>query len=170
MIEIRPERPEDTKAIRQLHELAFRRPIEAMLVDLLRNAKKAVISLVALRYGQLVGHILFSSVTVTVTREGFRAIGLGPVGVLPEFQKMGIGSQLIREGLKQSVRAGFDAVVVLGDPRYYSRFGFTRASDYRLDNEYNAHNAFMVTELREGSLLKVSGLVKYQPEFREVGC
>jgi putative acetyltransferase len=170
MIEIRTEKPEDAKAIRQVHELAFRGPKEAMAVDLLRNRKKAVISLVAVPDEQLVGHILFSLVTVTVAREGFRAVGLAPVSVLPEFQKMGIGSRMIREGLQQCHRAGFDAVVVLGDPRYYTHFGFSRASDYQLDNEYNAREAFMVIELHDGGLKEISGLVKYEPEFRQAGC
>ena len=170
MIEIRSERPEDATAVRHVHEAAFGRSNEATLVELLRKANKALISLVAVNDGLIVGHILFSPVTVADAPEDFRAAGLAPVGVLPAFQKIGIGSRLIREGLLDCKRDGYDAVVVLGDPRYYSRFGFLRASDHQLDNEYHAHEAFMVTELREAALQEVRGLVKYPSEFRAAGC
>ncbi len=170
MIEIRSERSEDSTAIREVHEAAFGRSNEATLVELLRTANKALISLVAVNDGQIVGHILFSPVTVADAPEDFQAAGLGPVGVLPAFQKIGIGSRLIREGLLDCKRDGYDAVVVLGDPRYYSRFGFLRASDHQLDNEYHAHEAFMVAELKEAALQEVRGLVKYPSEFRAAGC
>src|SRR4029077_14492876 len=102
--------------------------------------------------------------------ENFRGIGLGPMSVLPEFQNKGIGSRLVREGLEACKRDGYDAVVVLGHTKFYPRFGFSRAKDYGLDNEYNATDAFMVMELQVGVLGKISGLVKYAPEFREAGC
>jgi putative acetyltransferase len=88
---------------------------------------------------------------------------------LPEFQNRGIGSNLICEGLEECRKAGYDIVVVLGEPRFYARFGFSRASDYGLGNEYDANEHFMALELREGALAKVSGTVRYQPEFNEVG-
>ena len=169
-IEIRPEQTADGQAIRQIHERAFGRPVEANLVALLRAANKALISLVALADGCPVGHIIFSAVTVGVPPTCMGGIGLGPVAVLPEFQRFGIGSKLIRKGLRQCQRAGYTAVVVLGDPAYYSRFGFTCARDCQLDNEYNALEDFMVLELKKGSLEGVSGMVRYQPEFRNAGC
>jgi len=170
MIDIREERPEDAAVIRYVLEQAFRGSDEANLVEMLREANKAPISLVAIYDGQLVGHILFSPVTIAPAQPGFSGIGLAPVGVLPEFQRGGIGSSLIREGLEECKRAGYDLVVVLGNPRYYSRFGFSRASDYGLKNEYDADEAFMAMELRKGALAKVSGTVKYQPEFEEANC
>jgi len=170
VIEIRSERPEDAAAIRQVHEAAFGRSNEARLVEMLRRANKVILALVAVNDGQLVGHILFSPVTIADAPQDFVAAGLAPVGVLPEFQKMGIGSRLIREGLLDCRRDGCDAVVVLGDPRYYSRFGFLRASDHQLDNEYHAHEEFMVMELKEAALQEVRGMVKYPPEFRAAGC
>ena len=97
-------------------------------------------------------------------------MGLGPVGVLPAFQGMGIGSRLIRQGLEDCQSVGYDAVVVLGHPNYYPRFGFRPASSFHLDNEYNADEAFMVMELKPGALTGVSGLVKYALEFRAAGC
>src|SRR5437899_10223267 len=76
-----------------------------------------------------------------------------------------IGSKLIREGLERSKQAGYDAVVVLGDPNYYSRFGFVRAAAFGLHNEYGVHDEFMVLPLHDGALARVSGMVKYLPEF-----
>ena len=114
MIAIRNETPDDRAAIRDVNERAFGRHDEATLVDMLRSANKAVVSLVALDQGRVVGHILFSAVTVAVAPENFRGLGLGPMSVLPEFQNRGIGSRLVREGLEACKRDGYDAVVVLG--------------------------------------------------------
>jgi len=170
MIETRSERPEDVAAIRHVHEQAFGGPGEARLVELLREADKAAVSLVAVSDGQVVGHILFSPVTIDPEQAGFNGVGLAPVGVLPEFQNRGIGSNLIRAGLEACKRAGHDVVVVLGHTHYYPRFGFSQASAYGLGNEYNADEHFMALELREGALAQARGVVKYQPEFNETGC
>jgi putative acetyltransferase len=123
-----------------------------------------------LHQGRVVGHILFSPVTVAEAPENFRGVGLAPLSVLPEFQNRGIGSRLIREGLEAAKREGYDAAVVLGHTEYYPRFGFSRAKDCGLDNEYNALDSFMVLELRDGGLERIRGLVKYAPEFRDAGC
>ena len=164
-IEIRHEAPADFPAVRTVNELAFGGTAEARLVDTLRAAQKAVLSLVALRQGRVVGHILFSPVTVAQAPENFRGIGLAPMSVLPEFQNQGIGSRLVREGLQACKQEGYDAVVVLGHTKFYLRFGFLRAKDYGLDNEYNAGDSFMVLELKESVLRAIRGLVKYASEF-----
>ncbi len=169
MIEIHRERPEDSAAIREVHEQAFGRPDEAHLVAKLREANKWPISLVAIYDERVVGHILLSPVTIAPAQAGFNGIGLAPVAVLPEFQKRGIGSSLIRAGLEECEKAGYDIVVVLGDPRFYSRFGFSRASDFGLGNEYGADEHFMAI-VREGALAEVGGLVKYHPEFENASC
>jgi putative acetyltransferase len=170
MIKIRNERTEDRPAVREVNELAFGRPGEARLVDMLRAAKKAVVSLVALNQTRVVGHILFSPVTVEEGPQDFRGVGLAPMSVLPEFQNQEIGSKLVRAGLDACRREGFNAVVVLGHTRYYPRFGFLRAKDFGLDNEYNATDSFMVLELQPGILERIRGLVKYAPEFRDADC
>jgi len=118
--------------------------------------------------GVVVGHVLFSPVTVAIAYVGFRALGLAPVAALPEHQRQGAGSQLIREGLRLCEQTSVDAVVVLGDPRYYSRFGFVPASGYGLENEYGAGDEFMALEIRKGGLGSVRGLVQYAAEFRVV--
>ncbi len=168
-MEIRTERPEDSAAIQEVHLKAFGGPTEAKLVRLICERKRALISLVALNDGKVGGHILFSPVTITTCPDTFNAVGLAPVAVLPEFQRKGIGSQLIREGLERCKENGYDAVVLLGYPSYYSRFGFSRAADYRLQNEYRAYDEFMVLPLRNGALDRVNGMVKYLPEFEVIG-
>ena len=170
MIEIRPETPDDIPAIRDVNERAFGAPAEAHLVDRLRAANKAVVSLVAQHGDQVVGHILFSPISVTNSPTTFRGVGLAPMSVLPEFQKTGIGSRLVRDGLAACQRAGYDIVVVLGHVHYYPRFGFSRAKDYGLDNEYKALDAFMVLELKKGVLPTIRGLVQFAAEFQEAGC
>jgi putative acetyltransferase len=118
----------------------------------------------------VVGHVLFSPITLTPAARGLQGVGLAPVGVLPQFQKQGIGSGLVRKGLEDCKQAGFDFVVVLGAPEYYSRFGFTRASSFGLQNEYGVDDEFMAIELKRGVLAAVNGLVKYSPLFNESGC
>jgi len=171
MIEIRSEHAGDLDAVRRVHESAFAPSLaEARLVDMLRAAGRVRVALVALAAGQIVGHVLFSPVSVAVAPGGFRGVGLAPVGVLPAFQRKGVGSGLIRQGLDMCRSAGYDAVVVLGHPGYYPRFGFATAHNFQLENEYNAGEAFMAMELKAGALAGVSGLVKYAPEFRAAGC
>src|SRR5438477_3372617 len=170
MIAIRIETPDDSAAIQEVHTRAFAGPVEAKLVKLISERKKAVISLVALNDGKVVGHILFSRVTIAKSPATFNAVGLAPVAVLPEFQRKGIGSALIREGLERCKQAGYHAVVLIGDPAYYSRFGFVRAADFGLQNEYGVHDEFMVLPLHDGALEGVAGTVKYLPEFREAEC
>jgi len=169
-IEIRSERPDDARAIRDVNERAFGGPAEATLVDLLRAANKAVVSLVAQHGDQVVGHILFSPVTVANAPGSFRGAGLAPMSVLPEYQNRGIGSRLVRDGLVACQEAGFDIVVVLGHVGFYPRFGFAPAAHHGLGNEYDASDAFMVLELRSGVLGSISGLVKFAAEFGEAGC
>jgi putative acetyltransferase len=165
-MEIRDERAGDEEAIRRVHIEAFGGDLEARLVDLLRQRGKAITSLVADKRGQVVGHILFSPVTIDNV-PGCRALGLAPVAVAPESQRAGIGSRLVREGLRCD-DAGYDLVVLVGAPAYYARFGFQAAKPHGLDNEYGVIDEFMVLELRKGSLAATNGVVRYAPEFAEV--
>jgi putative acetyltransferase len=166
---IRPEKPEDVAAIRLVNEMAFGQPAEAALVDLLRQNGKATISLVAEQNGQIVGHILFSPVTIESEADAFAAIGLAPLAVLPQFQKQGVGSLLVKHGLEQCRDLGQECVVVLGHPEYYPRFGFVPASRYGVKSEYDVRDeVFMLMELRDGAMKGRTGVVKYQPEFGQV--
>jgi putative acetyltransferase len=165
MVLIRPEQSSDRAAIRHVNEQAFKRPDEANLVECLREAGKTAISLVATCHQPVVGHILFSPVSIEFNNRRIRGLGLAPLAVLTEYQQRGIGSQLVHHGLEVSKEQGYDLVVVLGHKEYYSRFGFRRASVYGLRNEYQADESFRVLELRTGTLNTVSGLVKYPSEF-----
>jgi len=170
MIEIREEQAEEYQEIRQVIVAAFGGDTEANLVELLRDRNRAPVALVAVSDNKIVGHIMFSPVTITPAPKTFRAVGLAPLSVLPEFQRQGIGSMLAREGLKKCEVAGFEMAVVLGSPDYYPRFGFSRATLYGLGNEYDADEYFMTIELKNGALDKVSGTVRYSPEFKGCGC
>lgn len=169
MLTIRKEQPEDLAAIHQVVEQAFEQANEANLVDRLRANGKATISLVATEDEAVVGHILFSPVTIESETKTHEAIGLAPLAVLPERQNHGIGSLLTKAGLEECRRLGYGAVVVLGHPNYYPRFGFVPASRYGIKSEYDVRDeVFMIQELQEGALTNCSGVVKYQPEFSEV--
>lgn len=169
MLIVRAETEADQDAVRLLNERAFGQPNEAALVDALRKTARPQVSLVAEMNGQVVGHIFFSPVTIESEASVFPALGLAPMAVLPEFQNQGIGSELVRRGLKECQSINQDIVVVLGHPDYYPRFGFVPAHQKGLKCEYPVPDeVFMVVELREGALAGRKGLVKYRPEFSSV--
>ena len=169
MISIRPELLTDNDAVRKVNELAFGGPDEAKLVEALRKTSDPLISLVAIDNDQVVGHILFSPVTIEFANSDALALGLAPMAVLPEYQRKGIGSQLVRAGLRECKQIGSNVVVVLGHPEFYPRFGFVPASQKGLSSEYPVPDeVFMVVELEPGALSGRHGLVKYRPEFAGV--
>ncbi|MEG5031972.1 N-acetyltransferase [Microcoleus sp. AT3-D2] len=165
-MDIRIEKPEDLEAVRNINIAAFGRENEANLVDRLRGIA-STFSFVAVQSDRIVGHIFFSPVVVEGKCSRNLSIqGLAPVAVLPEYQRQGIGTLLIQEGLKECGRSGFQAVVVLGHPDFYPRFGFIPASRKSLKCEYDVPDeAFMVLELESGALQDCSGTVKYRSEF-----
>jgi putative acetyltransferase len=168
MIIIRSETPEDYAAVYRVNALAFGSESEAALVDKLR-AVNPHISLVAVKDAEVVGHIFFSPVSVESEDANFTALGLAPMAVLPEYQNQGIGSRLVRQGLKESERLGHDIVFVLGHPDYYPRFGFSPAKAKGIGCEYPVPDeVFMVVELKPEALGGRTGLVRYRPEFAEV--
>ncbi|MGQ0637627.1 MAG: GNAT family N-acetyltransferase [Planctomycetaceae bacterium] len=166
-VAIRAETSADYSGVRTVHERAFGRTTEANLVDALRAAGAAVISLLAERDGQVVGHICFSPVVLEPERPDVRGLGLGPLAVLPEFQRQGIGSALVRSGLAACRELRHDFVVVLGHPGYYPAFGFVPAGARAWRCEFEApEEAFMVIDLQAGELCKQAAIVRYRPEFR----
>ena len=153
--------------MRRVNELAFGREAEARLVDALR-AVPGAFSLVAVTDGQIVGHIMFSPIRVEGSPEA-PGVGLAPMAVLPDVQRQGIGSELVRAGVAECRARGIGFVVVLGHPEFYPRFGFTAAADRGLSCEYPVPSeAFMVLELRSSALEGVGGLVKYDKAFAAV--
>lgn len=165
---IRFEEPRDIAAIRKVVEEAFGQPAEADLVDALRRNGKAALSLVAEVNDRVVGHILFSPVTVETGDGELVGIGLAPLAVLPEFQNRGVGSALVEHGLERCREAGHRFAIVLGHPDYYPRFGFVPASRFGIKSKYDTPDEhFMAMELREGALQNQAGMARYQPEFDE---
>ncbi len=160
-IEIRSEEIKDIETVRDILRLTFPTDAESKLVDALRANGKAIVSLVAVQDEEVLGHILFSPVTTSPPSEA-KGIGLAPVAVHPDAQSQGIGSQLIREGLRRCNELGYDYCVVLGSPKYYPRFGFEKASPYRIQNEYGVDDEFMVIHFSDSP---VQGTARYAPEF-----
>ena len=165
---IRHEQPEDTASIRHVNQTAFETGTEADLVDALRAQAAPIVSLVADEGRAIVGHILFSPVTLS-SHPDLRIMGLAPMAVAPARQRQGIGSALVRRGLDECSRLGFGAVVVLGHAEYYPRFGFAAASRFGLVSEYDvADDVFMALELEEGVLRGKAGTIRYHPAFAGV--
>lgn len=165
---IRPEIEADRAAVRAVNEAAFETSAEADLVEALRGKDMPVVSLVAEVDGEIVGHILFSPVSLKEHAD-LNLMGLGPMAVMPDYQRKGVGSALVRDGLTCCKALGSCAVVVVGHPGYYPRFGFAPASRYSLRSEYDVpDDVFMVTELADGALNGVSGLVRYDDAFAGV--
>jgi putative acetyltransferase len=170
-IRIRPDAPADAPAVEQVHELAFGRADEARLVAALRRAGGVTLSLVAEQSGSVVGHILFSPVTIDRGSGVTIAVGLAPLAVRPDFQRQGVGSELVRRGLDELRAAEHAAVVVLGHAHYYPRFGFVPARGFGLQGEPGWPEAsFMAIELRPGALAGPPGRVRYRPEFALVSA
>jgi putative acetyltransferase len=166
-MEIRLEQPEDIAAIHRVNVGAFGRASEANLVDQLRGGA-ATFSFVAIAAEQIVGHVFYSPVTIAGVDDAL-ILGLAPVAVLPDYQRQGIGSGLIRQSLTACARLGGQAVVVLGNPAYYQRFGFMPAKHKGLQCEYPVPDEFfMVLELTQGTLARGRGTVKYRPEFSDL--
>ena len=168
--EIRQETPVDIPGIRRVEKKAFNRPTEADLVDLCRRRGKIRLSLVAVDAEGVAGHILFTAVTLEPQHDSLRGLGLGPIAVQPKLQRNGLGSRLIQVGLEMCRERGYDFIVLLGDPYFYSRFGFTAARDFGLSSDYGDGDEFQLLELVPGKLAGVSGKIKYVPEFKELDC
>ena len=155
---IRSETADDLVAIGQVNCAAFGGNEEARLVDLLRNGRLLIASLVAVdEAGEVVGHIAFSPVTITAANHERQVASLAPMSVVPELQRRGIGSMLVDRGLQVCRQAGYRAVIVVGHPDYYPRFGFSHALVEGLRNSFAAGTAFMGLELARGSLSDVDG-------------
>jgi putative acetyltransferase len=164
--EIRAEKPGDVPAVREVNRLAFGREDEAKLVDDLRNGTYARISLVARREDKIVGHVMFSALSLETEYGSLEALALAPVAVVPEAQGQGVGSALIQEGLRRCAGLGHSIAIVLGEPDYYSRFGFSSTLARKLRSRYSGE-AFMALELTPQALNGVEGDVRYSPPFED---
>ena len=170
LLTFHPETSGDLPGIRRVEESAFPHHTEANLVDLVRKRGKATLSMVVEIAGGVVGHALFTQVMLDPPHSGKCGLGVGPIAVLPGSQRTGIGSRLMRAGLECVRRLDYGFVVLLGDPAYYSRFGFKPGRTFGLSSGYGDGDEFQVLELRPGALAGMAGKIKYIPEFEEIGA
>ena len=165
---IREEQTIDETAVFTVHDSAFETDAEAKLVNALRKEASPIISLVAIIEDQIHGHILFSPVLLSGHPE-LKIMGLAPLAVSPPHQNKAIGKALTREGIRRCKEDGFDAIVVLGHPKYYPKFGFESATNFGIDSEYKVpEGVFMIMELRPDALFQKNGRIKYHQLFNEV--
>ena len=157
---IRAERASDARDVFAVESAAFGRADEARIVDAIRGSADEIASLVAVD-GSVVGHVFFTRVRITGARERFAA-ALGPVAVAPERQSSGIGGRLIRAGI-EVVRPSFETIFVLGNPRYYARFGFELALPFGFDYAQGTERAFQTMQL--AGARPAGGRVVYHPAF-----
>lgn len=164
---IRDERSDDVATISRIHEDAFETQAEARLVELLRNELAVRVSLVAQLGGAVVGHVLFTPVTLAGRADPL-VLALGPVAVASSYRRQGIGQQLCRSGIQRCRELGVAGVVVLGHPEYYPRFGFVPSTRFGVDSDYDVPpEVFMALELTPGAFAD-GGRIEYHPLFRSV--
>ena len=154
----------DFLVIAALTRTAFGGEYEVELIQKLRAAGLAIVSLVAIEEGSIVGHILFSELAVELNGRTVKSAALAPMAVLPERQRQGIGSKLVETGLRVLRNRGYEAVIVLGHPDYYPRFGFLPSLTACLVAPFSG-KAFMGLELVHGSLSGSRGSVIYPDAF-----
>ena len=161
---VRAETVKDQQAVFDVEREAFGQPVQARLVDELRKRADPTLSLVAEIDEAVVGHIFFSSVSFDDSARPL-VCQLSPLAVEPGRQRYGVGSTLVRAGLRACATAGWKAVFLLGDPRYYSRFGFEMADSWGLVHSGTDGRYLQVLELEAGTLAGVKGEVRFHPVF-----
>ena len=170
-ISVRPEEKSDYAAITQVNDLAFGRPEEGRLIENLRQLPEfdPRLSLVAERKGKIIGHAMFSPIYIQgEDGEKYPCLSLGPIAVLPEYQKQGIGGWLIEAGHRAALALKYSAVILLGHPSYYPRFGYLPAKQWDLTNPWQIDgDPWMAVELIEGALAGKAGAVIYPEAFNE---
>lgn len=177
-MEIRVEKFKDYKDVEELTYNAFLKAgiteeiKEHILVKKIREDKCFIpeLSLVAEEDGKILGHIMYSIMNIK-TNEGkqIETLSLAPVSVHVDYQKQGIGSELIRYSLDQAKQLGYGSVIVVGHENYYPKFGFKQAKLFNLDCEFEVPDInFFALELKKNSLKNIKGTVYYPDVFKEI--
>ncbi|MBI2806094.1 MAG: N-acetyltransferase [Planctomycetes bacterium] len=164
-VTIRPETTADHAAIFEINRLAFGHEAEANLVDGLRDGGFVRLSMVPEVESKIVGHILFSRLSIHTETSVVEALALAPMAVIPSHQRRGIGTKLVEEGLRACREAGHRIVVVLGHPAFYPRFGFSASLAVPLASPFSGGESWMAVELVPGALAGVVGRVEYPGPF-----
>ena len=164
-LKLRSEAPEDFRKIIEIHNLAFNTPGEGKLVNGLRESVAFVpdLSIVAEQEGAIVGHILFSKITLTQEGVDFNCLSLAPVAVVPEYQGKGVGKKMIQEGIRRAQSLGFSSILVLGSPKYYGKFGFKHELTNGIICKYKCAE-FQGLELKSDCLKNLKSAVATYPE------
>ncbi len=169
-VTIRKEEEKDYKRVHEVSCLAFQQENESKLIEKIRKGKNFIpeLSLVVEIDDEIVGHILFSRIKI-IGDLVYDSLALAPMAVIPEFQKRGIGSKLVKKGIEKAKELGFDSIIVLGHKEYYPKFGFQRASKWNIKCPFEVPDeAFMAIELTKKAFEGKAGTVKYPDEFMEV--
>ena len=167
MFFIREENPEDIQGISETNRKAFGQEAEVKLVETLRVREELILSLVGVLDNQIIGFIGFSEVKVRNEEKQSRVVAcLAPMAIVPEYQQQGYGAKLIAQGLESLKERGYSAVVVLGYPDYYPRFGFVPSIDYGITCSYECPDeAFMIKVLRPGVFDGTHGVAHFCSSF-----
>lgn len=166
--QIRAEQPEEFPRIKEILDLAFQQEEEGQIVERIRASDAYVpeLSLVAIWEKEIIGHIVFSEIKIENEKNSYRALALAPMAVHPDFQRKGIGNQLIKSGLEVARQLGRDRVIVLGHAEYYPKFGFLPASKWNIKAPFPVPDeVFMALALKNGGLDNVEGTVIYSKAF-----
>ena len=166
---IRPQTDSDFPAISEVTTKAFGHPNEADLISAISQTPDFVpqLSLVALLENKVVGHILFYPVKIAGDKL-FETLSLAPISVLPEYQRKGIGTALIKEGIRLASQIGFKSIIVVGYPDYYTKFGFRPANSFGIKIPFDVpDDAFLALELQKDALKNINGVVQYPQPFYE---
>ncbi|MGE7935001.1 GNAT family N-acetyltransferase [Viridibacillus arvi] len=174
-ITIRQEQPSDYKVTEDVVQKAFANmefsdKTEHELVVRLRISDAFIpqLSIVAVDNDKVIGHILLTKIKIINEDQSTESLALAPVSVLPEYQNKGIGKLLINTALENAKELDYKSVVVLGHPDYYPKFGFKKASTWKIKAPFEVPDeAFMVLELSNNALSNVSGVVEYSSAFFE---
>lgn len=165
-VEIRCEHRADEEHVSSALRAAFGRTWESELVVQLRTTRELVMNLVAQHHGRVIGTAMFNEVVIEGERSKHAAVGLGPIGVMPGFQRRGVGTRLIQTGVELLKRLGHTRVVVVGEPKYFEKLGFKPASGYGIACDQAASSEdVLIAELTPHSFNGISGTALYPAAF-----
>jgi putative acetyltransferase len=169
LITIRKENKNDHATIKQINDAAFGQPQEGIVVDKLRELDPNALSLVAEVDGKIVGHIFYSTAEIDYNNKKIVGMGLAPVAVLPEYQRQGIGKNLITQSIDMLLNQSIPFIIVLGHEEYYPKFGFEIASKYGITCQWEdvPDEAFMIMIIDSGIMKNIHGVAKYRDEWNE---